>query len=51
MKPWMYIWNMAWATLVLATTTYVVFGLGQSGWWFALGICIAIGMSYTTEKK
>jgi len=27
-----------WWTLVLGTTTYIVFGLNQSGWWYLLAL-------------
>lgn len=32
MTPWAYIWNI----FIFAGCAYVVFGLGHSGWWFAI---------------
>ena len=28
--------------VILAATGYVVFGLGHSGWWFALAFCLVL---------
>lgn len=32
---------LIWSIITLGTCTYVVFGLGYSGWWFLLAIFIA----------
>ncbi len=34
----LFVWM--WNTMVLVGTAYVVFGLGHSGWWFALALCL-----------
>ena len=36
-----WIWNM----FIFAGTAYVVFGMGESGWWFALPICLIASRS------
>lgn len=30
--------DMVWSLTILAACTYIVFWLGQSGWWFALAV-------------
>ena len=32
--------GILWMGIVLGATSYIVFGLGFSGWWFALAIFI-----------
>ena len=36
--------HLLWDTLVFGTCTYVVFWLGQSGWWYLLAILISSGL-------
>jgi hypothetical protein len=33
--------DFLWSIIILASCTYVVFWMGQSGWWYALAIFLA----------
>lgn len=35
-----YIYIFLWNLIIITGTSYVVFGLGQSGWWFLLAVCL-----------
>ena len=37
-----YAFSLAFSALVLGGTAYVVFGLGHSGWWFALAFAACL---------
>jgi len=39
------IYIIFWETFILGGGAYIVFGLGNSGWWFALA-CVLSGLAY-----
>lgn len=43
------IYVILWEGLIIGGCSYVVFGLGHSGWWFALAFILS-GAAYTPEK-
>jgi len=39
---WTYlVYIIFWETLTIGGSAYVVFGLGESGWWFLLGVILS----------
>lgn len=48
-----YICRFLWCVFIIATFSYAVFWLHQSGWWFALGALLASGdcESYRTPEQ
>jgi hypothetical protein len=42
-----------WCVLVMGSCTYVVFWMGQSGWWFALAVLLCTGncKAYRTPEQ
>lgn len=48
----LYIANMAWVAAVIGVTTYIVFWLGFSGWWYAMAVFVlALGPGDLEVKK